>query len=193
MTRDSYQPWHSRGYLPHFESEGIFQFVTFRLADSLPQTVLNKWKREVETDEITDIDFRRRIERYLDQNYGYCYLKDVRVAGCIRETLLKFHDEKYRLISWVVMPNHVHILIRLLGSNKLSAIMHSIKSFTASESNRILHRRGSFWFKESFDRFIRDDKHFYATIRYIENNPVKARFCDDPSEWEFSSAYNKLT
>jgi REP element-mobilizing transposase RayT len=187
----SFNPWHSRGYLPHFDGSKV-QFVTFRLADSVPQTVLVKWKNELENDEITDADFRKRIEMYLDQGYGSCCLKDKGIASVIRETLLKFHEVKYRLISWVIMPNHVHILIKLLEGQKLPSVMHSIKSYTAQESNRILNQRGQFWFKESFDRFIRDEKHFYSTISYIENNPVKARLCDHPSEWEFSSAYNKL-
>lgn len=184
--------WHSRGYLPHFDKREILQFITFRLADSLPQTVLAKWRIELEKDELTDVDFRRRIEFYLDQNYGSSVLKNKKIASIVQETLLKFDGEKYKLIAWVIMPNHVHLLIKVLGENSLSVIMHSIKSFTAHEANKILNKKGRFWSKEYFDRFIRDEKHFIQTVRYIEMNPVKAKLCQKPYDWEFSSAfYNK--
>ncbi len=186
---DSLRHKHSRGYLPHYNVELSTQFVTFRLADSLPQNLLQAWKSEIERGECTDVDFRKRIEHYLDRGYGSCALNDHRVAAKIRETLFKWDDERYRLIAWVVMPNHVHILIELLEENSLSEIMHSIKSFTAHEANKILGRGGQFWFVESFDRYIRDARHYHATIRYIENNPVKAGLCRTADEWEFSTAF----
>jgi putative transposase len=77
--------WHSRGYLPHFDGGEIPQFITFRLGDSLPQTVLDKWRIELQKETGIDIDaaLRRRIEAYLDQGYGQCYLKDARVATIV--------------------------------------------------------------------------------------------------------------
>ncbi|HRH46578.1 MAG TPA: transposase, partial [Pyrinomonadaceae bacterium] len=165
--------------------------VTFRLADSLPQTVLAKWRIELEKGKLTDTDFRRRIEFYLDQNYGSSVLKNKKIASVVQETLLKFDGEKYKLIGWVIMPNHVHLLIKVLAENSLSVIMHSIKSFTAHEANKILNKKGRFWSKEYFDRFIRDEKHFFQTVRYIEMNPVKAKLCQEPSDWKFSSGFYK--
>ncbi len=141
---------------------------------------------------IDDADFRKRIELYLDQNYGSGILKDKRIASIVQETLLKFDGAKYKLIAWSIMPNHVHLLIKIFEDNLLSNIMHSIKSYTAHEANKILGRKGRFWFKEYFDRFIRNEKHFVQTIDYIENNPVKAKLCKAPSDWQFSSAYYKL-
>jgi REP element-mobilizing transposase RayT len=70
----------------------------------------------------------------------------------------------------------------------LDKIMHSIKSFTALEANRALARTGSFWMREVFDRYIRSEAHYNRVFRYIENNPVKARLCSSPDDWEFSSA-----
>jgi putative DNA methylase len=181
---------HSRGYLPHFDVYESTQFVTFRLADSMPQNLLKEWKAELENNQITDVDLRKRIEQYLDSGYGSCALRDRRIANLLRETLLKWNGERYELIAWVIMPNHVHILIRLLGKNLLSAIMHSIKSYTAHESNKILARTGRFWSVESFDRYIRNADHFRNTIRYIENDPVKAGLCKAPEGWEYSSAFH---
>ncbi len=135
---------HSRGYLPHFDQEGFTQFITFRLSDSVPKHVLEKWKVELESDEIKDADFRRRVEYYLDQNYGKGWLRDPRIASLVQDALLKLDGERYRLISWVIMPNHGHILLKPNEGIELPDIMHSIKSYTAHEANRILNRKGQF-------------------------------------------------
>lgn len=183
--------FHSRGYLPHVDPGEMIQFITFRLADSMPQAVLAQWRAELQRDEINDVDFRKRIEVYLDQNYGERWLSDRRIAILVRDTLKTLDGKRYRLIAWVIMPNHVHILIQTLAGNPVSEIMQTVKSYTSHEANRILGRKGHFWFKEYFDRYIRDGKHFQATVRYIEENPVKARLCSKPEDWEFSSAYSK--
>src|SRR5712691_12665442 len=116
--------WHGRGYLPHFDGGEIPQFITFRLGDSLPQTVLERWRIELEKETDFDIEaaLRRRIEAYLDQGSGKCYLKDERVARMVQNSLL-FHDGKrYMLSAWVVMPNHVHFLARPSVGVELSDI-----------------------------------------------------------------------
>ncbi len=87
------------------------------------------------------------------------------------------------------MPNHVHILITPNAAQELSDILHSIKSFTAHEANKLLDRTGQFWQRESFDRYIRNHKHYLNVINYIEKNPVKAGLCKTPSEWKFSGAH----
>ena len=89
------------------------------------------------------------------------------------------------------MPNHVHLLIEIAEGFSLSEVMHSIKSYTAHEANKILGQKGRFWSVESFDRYIRDARHFRNTVEYIENNPVKAGLCMRPEEWEFSSAFGR--
>ena len=181
--------WRSRGYLPHFDGGEVSQFITTRLFDSLPQSVLEKWRVELEREEITDVELRKKIEHYLDQNYGECFLKDERVAEIVRENLLFHEGKKYKLYAWVVMPNHIHYLITPIAPHTLAEITHSNKSFTAHEANKVLKRNGQFWFHESFDRYIRDEKHFVQTIAYIENNPVKSGLCGKPSDRKFSSAF----
>jgi len=93
--------WHSRGYLPHFDQDGFTQFITFRLADSVPKSVIENWKRDRETGNISEADYRRRIETYLDQNYGAGHLRNPAIATIVEDTLLKFDGERYRLISCV--------------------------------------------------------------------------------------------
>ncbi len=191
LMNKSPKGWYYRGYLPHFDGGEIPQFLTYRLADSLPQNVLEKWRIELEKDEISDADFRQRIEKYLDQSYGSCFLRDKRIAKIVRENLLYFDEKKYKLYSWVIMPNHIHQLLTPKAEFSLSEIVHSCKSYTANEANKVLGRSGRFWFQEPFDRYIRDYKHFEDTIDYIENNPVKAGLCKDFKDWEFSSAYKR--
>jgi putative DNA methylase len=191
---DIYTPrgWHSRGYLPHFDGGELSQFITYRLSDSLPQTVLQRWRHEFEQEGLADIDsaVRKRAENYLDKGYGECHLKTPRVAAMVEENLLYFDSVRYRLFAWVVMPNHIHILITPCLGHSLTEIMRT-KSYTAREANRILNRKGQFWQEDYFDRYIRDAEHFDNVVAYIENNPVKARLCNKPSNWRFSSAWWK--
>jgi REP element-mobilizing transposase RayT len=187
-----YKPtgWHSRGYLPHFDAGEVFQSVTFRLADSMPQTLLEQWKRELA---VASVDFeeelRWRVQAYLDQGYGACYLSDVRIANVVQNALLHFDTERYRLSAWVVMPNHVHLLAAPCYGYSLSDIMHSIKSYSAQEANRALKRKGRFWFEDYFDRYIRNARHFENAVNYIESNPVRAGLCTAKQEWRFGSAW----
>jgi putative DNA methylase len=182
--------WHSRGYLPHFDGGELAQFITFRLHDSLPREVLIRWKEELKLQPSPEAQslMRKRVEVYLDHGHGECYLRNHDVAQVVQHALL-FHDEvKYRLSAWVIMPNHVHLLCTPLSGNSLAEIMHSIKSFTSSEANKMLNRKGRFWQKEYFDRYIRNARQFARTVTYIENNPVKANLCDKPEDWPFGSA-----
>lgn len=135
------------------------------------------------------LQLRRKIEKYLDRGIGKCYLKQESVAEKVQDSLLHFHEKRYTLKSWVIMPNHIHFLFKPVKGFTLSSLLHSIKSYTATEANKILDRKGQFWQEDYFDRYIRDQEHFEKTVRYIENNPVKAGLCETPSEWKFSSAY----
>jgi len=178
--------WHSRGYLPHFEGGEVAQFVTFRLKDSLPGSVVERWRQELGRD--GDAALRRRVEAYLDAGYGAALLREPRVASLVQNALLYYDGTRYRLAAWVVMPNHLHLLASPCGGYTLSGIMHSLKSYTASGVNNILGRKGAFWMEDYFDRYVRDFGHYERVIAYIENNPVKAKLCRRPEGWPFGSA-----
>ena len=87
------------------------------------------------------------------------------------------------------MPNHIHLLMTRLDVLELAEIMQSFKSLTSHKANQTLRRKGQFWLEDYFDRYIRNAEHFMKTVRYIENNPVKARLCKRPADWPFSSAW----
>jgi len=183
--------WYSRGYLPHFDSEGQTQTVTSRLFDSMPQEVLEAWKEELADlpQQAYDLERRKRIDAYLDQGHGSCLLRDPQAADIVQNNWLRFDGERYQLHAWVVMPNHTHILFTPAPGWDLSRIAHTWKSYTAHAINKLLGRSGKLWQDEPFDRYIRDERHFANAVAYIENNPVKAGLCDRPEDWPWSSAY----
>jgi putative DNA methylase len=181
---------HDRGYLPHWEAGETPQFITFRLADALPRRLLDSWKQELAhlSSEQRDLERRKRIEAALDQGHGACILRNPQIARLVENALLHFDGTRYRLHAWIIMPNHVHVLITPLHGNSLSSILHSWKSFSAKEVNKLLGRTGQLWQEEYFDRMIRDDTHWHNAMRYIEENPVTARLCERPEDWPFGSA-----
>lgn len=182
--------WHSHGRLPHWEGGEIPQSITFRLYDSLPQTLLEQWREELarlpETEHQSER--RKRIDAALDAGYGECWLREPRIAKLVEDALLHFDGQRYQLHAWVVMPNHVHVLITPLHGYSLSSLVHSWKSFTAKEANRLLGREGAFWLEDYFDRAVRDERHFNAVVEYIENNPVKAGLCQRAADWRYGGA-----
>lgn len=164
--------------------------MTIRLADSLPKHVLTQIERDIARlpDTKAGMERRRRSQDWLDQGGGSCWLAESPVAKVV-EGAIRFLDErKYYLHAWVVMPNHVHLLLSPKSDSTLAAIAHSLKSYSAKEANRLLGRNGAFWQREYFDRAIRDVEHYRTEIEYIEANPIKARLCTRIGDWPFSSA-----
>ena len=181
-------PFH-RTHLPHFEAGAVPQHICFRLADSLPRDLLLQWEEELQrlAEHDRETERRRRIEAALDRGYGACWLRRPEVAALVRDALLHFDGTRYRLHEWVVMPNHVHVLATPLHGFSLSGIVHSWKSHTAKQANKVLKRRGGFWQPDYFDRFMRDEEHYQATVEYIHRNPVMAGLCESEEDWEWSS------
>jgi len=139
MTK-SHKEWYSWGYLPHFDHAGLLQMINFRLADSLPSHLLEQLDKTVK--QIDDVLRRKRIEAYLDAGHGSCVLGDPRVSRMVEDSLLYFDGKRYRIIAWVIMPNHIHALVEIKQDMLLSEILHSWKSFTANKANRILGKSG---------------------------------------------------
>ena len=183
---EKHKGWYSKGGLPHFDSSHVIQFITFRLADSIPQSVFEKLDSTLES--ATESIRRKFLESELDQCHGECYLGIPKIACIVENTLLHFHNKLYFLNAWVVMPNHVHVLVEIIEGGTLERITHSWKSYTANEANKLLGREGSFWQRQYWDRFIRNEFHFNKVVDYIHMNPVKAGLVDKPEKWKYSSA-----
>ena len=178
---------HDRGYLPHLKAEGGIYFVTFRLADSLPATILQQLS------EIPEKQRSKDIETQLDAGHGECWIARPNIAEIVKRALLKFDGERYRLHSWVIMPNHVHLLAEAVADNSLSEILQGMKSVSAHEANKLLGREGDFWQRESYDHLIRNDSDFARCMDYIAQNPVKAGLAESAGEYQFSSACEAQT
>jgi REP element-mobilizing transposase RayT len=186
----------SRGYLPHWEAEHAVYFVTFRLADSLPQELITQIRQEREILEKsrkanTDVDadrirlsklraLIRKAELCLDDGLGHCYMRDSHIAKIVADTIRHFHGQRYQLKAWCVMPNHVHVIFSPLGEHTLDAILHAWKSYSAHEANKLLARTGHFWQREYFDHIIRHEASLQKIRRYVQKNPQEAGLNDWP-------------
>ena len=187
-----YNPWVtpdvSKRNLPHWHQDGAIYFVTFRLADSIPNTKLKEWRErrrlwdaahgdKLTPDEIEERDqlFSKQIDRWLDQGAGRCLLRTPELAEIVSGALHFFDGQRYQLIAHVVMPNHVHLLLQPTEGHTLSKILHSIKSYTAHEINKRLKKDGELWQDESYDRIVRSPEELSHFREYIRRNPEVAK------------------
>ena len=184
--------------LPHWEQDGCSYFITFRLADSLPASLLKEWERERSHwlrhhpkpwDAHQEMEYHRRFtgarERWLDALYGECYLRAPPARVPLSQML---NDDENQIWSYVIMPNHVHVLVTLQEDQLLSLWLQQLKGASARAINQHLDRTGALWSKDYFDRLIRDQRHFNNCARYIRRNPLKAKLAD--SEFTlFESVY----
>lgn len=177
-----------RKNLPHWQQEGAAYFITFRLADSLPESKLAAWRSERDTwlalhpepwTQDVEREYHRRfsntMERWLDEGHGSCLLRAAGNANIVAEVLRNFDSVRYTQHAWVVMPNHVHGLFSLHADCRLEDTVKSWKGVSARRINVALGRSGSLWMTDYFDRLIRDEEHFWNCARYIRQNPVKGK------------------
>ena len=176
-----------RRNLPHWEQDECTYFVTYRLADSLPGSKLAELRAEQENwkrlhpepwTQKTKKDFHlfsnRRIERWLDSGFGSCLLKTPDTRKIVEGSLTFFHDKRYRLDCYVVMPNHVHVLVKPFRGYPVSGILHAWKSFSAHRMNRLLETSGCIWMEEYFDHIVRSERQLDRFREYIFSNPKRA-------------------
>ena len=211
MSQFDYKSSYRRN-LPHLQPPGVRLFLTFRLAGSLPTSVLERWQEErkwLSYLEKTNpayfarakLDFERewfaKFESVLDgAASGPLWLKDEQVADLVADSFHYRDGSVYRLDAFSIMPNHAHMvfkpLLRQAGGGakanypSLASIMQSLKGFTARECNRLLGRHGEFWAHESFDHYIRDQDEWMRIVAYVLNNPVKAGYVNHWQEWKWN-------
>lgn len=176
-----------RRNLPHWLPEGRTIFLTWRLYGSLPTGLL---KVRAKAAKLTDGERFRAVDKALDRALdGPFWLKNPLVASSVVNALLKGESglNYYKLLAYVVMPNHVHVL--LTPRVEVSKLMNGLKGTTALEANKILNRAGKpFWQDESFDHWLRRNESFPRFISYIERNPVTAKLVARQEDWPWSSA-----
>jgi len=158
---------YTRGYLPHVDHPGLVQFITFGLADASPPHDADHDRADPHT--------------FGDRGSGSCVLRAPELASIV-------DGARYELGPWVIMPNHVHVVVRPFADRALAEIVQSWKSYTSKRINERLGRSGRLWMREYFDQFVRDQEHLDAVTRYIHQNPVAAGLVGHAGEWPFSSA-----
>lgn len=203
--------------LPHWHPEGQIFFITFRLAHSLPvqviqdlkvqreserQIICSKFKGAQQQDELYKIEkkyfghFDEWLDRCVEESLRW--LANERVARIVADEIHKLNAERYSLVSYCIMSNHVHLLAATnenisnpahegpTAFYPLADTMKLLKGRTARYCNQELGHSGSFWHHESYDHVVRDQKEFERIISYIINNPVKAGLVENWSAWKFT-------
>ncbi|GAB5515364.1 MAG: transposase [Rhodopirellula baltica] len=190
----------SRRNLPHLDMNGVLTFVTFRLADSMPKKVVRQWHEEIENwlqqngldgwsvDQVlqspsVDASIKRELRfhkarrwhGHLDDCHGDCCLRDTTARDVVAQSLRHFDGERYDLERFVIMPNHVHVLLQIRDGFLLRKQLREVLRFSAREINQRLGRCGSLWQSEPFDHIVRSPEQFEYLQGYINRNPSKAR------------------
>ena len=183
----------TRRNLPHWTQAGSIYWITFRLADALPQETLHDWRverdlwigqhpepwSETEWKEY-DERFGKRLEGWLDAGYGACALARPQIRQIVQDCLLRFDGDRLRLHAGVIMPNHVHLLMEPLKGKALSELLKGIKGTSARLANQALGLTGeTFWMDESYDQIVRSPRQYEHFLRYIAENPTKANLTPD--------------
>ena len=150
-------------------------------------------------------------DAYLDRNRTIHWLDSPPIAAVVHRSLYFWHGKKYGLFSYCIMPNHVHLLLQpfdapasrdgereLQGPGEssdarspLADIMHSLKSYTADEANKLLARTGSFWQHESYDHWVRDEDELERILNCINANPVVAGLAERPHQFDWCAARDR--
>jgi putative transposase len=176
-----------RRSLPHWSQTDCTYFVTYRLADSLPKLKVldlqrqkgnwlrvhpKPWGAAIERD--FHFMFHAKTERWMDNGYGSCLLKDSAAREIVEKSLLYSNGDRFHLWSYVIMPNHVHVLVKPFAEGSLVEIVQSWKSFSAHNVNRLLNRSGCLWMNEYFDHAVRSERQLEHFRNYITSNPLSA-------------------
>ncbi|HEX2955465.1 MAG TPA: transposase [Chitinispirillaceae bacterium] len=213
--------WYSRGYLPHFDETGVVQHITYHLGDSILQCYHEELQRKLDAlpQDQKDLERRKHLQQLLDNGYGSCLLRNDHYAKIVDDAFLFGDQTRYKLLAWVVMPNHIHVLIQQLKGWPLAKVVQSWKRHTSRQIHLLQQRSCSLgdrsctpisssflgqrscttssssstsalWQIDYWDRFIRDASHYNIAINYIISNPVKAGLIDKPENWRWSSAWS---
>ncbi len=172
--------------LPHWQPEGRTVFLTWRLYGSLPKGFVREIERLKDNPGKQFLTADLRLDAAVT---GPRWLSDPEIAGYVEDAIKRGSElGHYFLHAYVVVPNHVHVLLTPLVP--LRRITGGIKGVSAKEANRTLGRTGrAFWQDESFDHWIRNIAQFERIRKYIEHNPVKAGLARRPEDWRWSSAH----
>ncbi len=189
MPAPTHQPgWRDRGRLPHANFPGLLQAITFRLADSLPREVVERIAADIKRlpadqhDPKHLVAKRKHIQEWLDRGRGSCVLRTTAVRDELAPCLRIGDGVTYALHASCIMPNHVHAVLRTT-TQSLGDVVKAWKGISSRRINLILSRSGTLWYREYYDRYLRDQEHTLRALRYVIANPVQAGLTDDWTHW----------
>ena len=185
--------------LPHWAQDGAVVFITWRTHDSMPKAVIEAWlsernawlagrgidpasrdwKRRVQLLAPVDMlqfhaHFTTRWHDELDACHGACVLRQAELAQLVAASLRHFDGDRYELLDFVIMPNHVHLLAVFPDKAAMLAQCESWKHYSAGQINRRIGAKGRFWQQDAFDHLVRHEAQFRRLQNYIAENPIKA-------------------
>ncbi|MBL7805028.1 MAG: transposase [Saprospiraceae bacterium] len=191
--------------LPHWHPPGAAFFLTYRLYGSIPQSKLFELQRNFASETLqlrsrlsgqtldqATYALQRRFfvhyDEHLDQNpNGPYWLKQPEIAHEVINSWSHLETYGVQIHALCIMPNHVHVLLQHReGGSSLSKILQVHKAFTGKQCNRLLRRTGHFWQKETYDHWVRNAEEFDRIVRYILNNPVKAKLVERWEDWPYT-------
>jgi REP element-mobilizing transposase RayT len=197
-----------RRNLPHIHRDGYPLFITTNLVDSLPAEIVKELKTQREQElktagskEEQHIIHSRHFGRYdewLDRcQHGHRWLESESIAQIVADEIQKMDNDRYRLMAYCIMPNHIHLLIQSIlvthpnhngatAKYPVTDTLRLLKGRTARFCNLELDRSGAFWHHESYDHYPRSEKETESIILYIINNPVKAGLVKAWQDWKFT-------
>lgn len=204
------QQTYFRNRLPHITPLGGTFFITFRLGDSLPRSVIHNLCEEYEykkkelpetgdpryhqmTQDLRETIFGQYDYQLDTHLYGSCILRETKAASLLADRIAAFDGHLYDLLAYCIMPNHIHLLlcVKPLDPGKerftpLPKIMKLIKGGSARLINQAMGKNGQLWCIDYFDRFIRSEEHLERTWHYIQQNPVKAGLVQKVEDWPWT-------
>jgi REP element-mobilizing transposase RayT len=173
-------------YLPHLEVDPGIYFVTFCLKDSVPKKKVAKVskQRERNVDRLyragklnsanlyeINKEYFEQVDGLLDMGVGSRMLAKPEVASIVAGAFEFFHRDRYDLDTWNIMSTHAHVSVQTRQGHWLSDIVHSWKSYTANEINKLLDRKGNpVWQPDYFDRLVRTKEELDRVRHYIWHN-----------------------
>ena len=188
-------------HLPHWRQQGVTYFITFRLADSIPRAVRRQWEYErsawlsargitcnpsdhdvrsavgmlsVQEQSAFHKHFNRQVQACLDRSLGACHLRRPECIALFRNCVLEGDGESHHVGDFVIMPNHVHLLVTPAEGHELTVIVKRIKGASAVDCNRVIGRSEAFWQAESYDHIVRSFEQLQQYRQYIADNPKQA-------------------
>lgn len=186
--------------LPHWSQSGTVAFITWRTLDSMPAAVVKQWfadrdrwlrahtidpARSNWREKLYELDrrlvrafletFSNRWHDALDDCHGACVLRTPELAEIVAKSLRHFDGDRYLMLDFVVMRNHVHLLAAFPNEEAMLSQCESWKRYTATHINRRLNQHGRLWQQDGFDHLVRSEDQLAYLRRYIAENPQKAR------------------